>query len=99
MHLGVNMITLAAFGAPVERLLGVRRFVLFYLSAGIVAGVVHLLFFPRSTDPVIGASRALSRVFRGGLMLMRHVGRPTPPLPGARGLIPPHLFFRLFRRT
>ena len=26
VHLGVNMLTLAAFGAPVERLLGVRRF-------------------------------------------------------------------------
>ena len=38
VHLGVNMLSLAAFGAPVERLLGVRRFVLFYLSAGIVAG-------------------------------------------------------------
>ena len=46
MHLGINMITLAAFGAPVERLLGVRRFVLFYLSAGVVAGFVHVLFFP-----------------------------------------------------
>src|SRR5690348_15294674 len=45
VHLGVNMLSLAAFGAPVERLLGVRRFVLFYLSAGIVAALVHLLFF------------------------------------------------------
>ena len=41
MHLGVNMVTLAAFGAPVERLLGVRRFLLFYLSAGVVAAFVH----------------------------------------------------------
>src|SRR5258708_11312148 len=49
MHLGVNMITLAAFGTPVERLLGVRRFVVFYLSAGVVAGVGRLLFFPSST--------------------------------------------------
>ena len=47
MHLGVNMITLAAFGAPVERLLGVRRFVLFYLSAGIVAGFVHVAVLSR----------------------------------------------------
>ena len=34
MHLGINMLTLAAFGAPVERLLGVRRFVFFYLLCG-----------------------------------------------------------------
>ena len=71
MHLGVNMVTLAAFGAPVERLLGVRRFVLFYLSAGVVAGLVHVLLFPASTDPVIGASGAISGVFGGVLMLMR----------------------------
>ena len=68
MHLGINLITLAAFGAPVERLLGVRRFLLFYLSAGIVAGVIHILFFPGSTDPVIGASGAISGVFGGVLM-------------------------------
>src|SRR5260370_37752518 len=51
VHLGVNMLSLAAFGAPVERLLCVRRFVLFYLSAGIVSGPVHLpcLFVPTKT--------------------------------------------------
>src|SRR5258707_1957777 len=47
MHLGINMITLAAFGAPVERLLGVRRFILFYVSAGIVAGLIPILLLPR----------------------------------------------------
>src|ERR1043165_1823704 len=45
VHLGVNMLSLAAFGAPVERLLGVRRFVLFYLSAGVVAGFLPVVFF------------------------------------------------------
>src|SRR5260370_14315114 len=89
MHLGVNMITLAAFGAPVERLLGVRRFILFYLSAGIVAGVVHTLFFPRSTPPGIGASGAISGGFGGLLVLMRHVGTPASPPPRARVWIAP----------
>src|SRR5260370_15032090 len=76
MHLGINMITLAAFGAPVERLLGVRRFILFYLSAGIVAGVVHILFFPPPPHPVVGASRPLSDLLRGGLLLVPPVASP-----------------------
>ena len=63
MHLGINMITLAAFGVPVVRVLGARRFLLFYLSAGIVAGFVHVFFFPDSADPVVGASGAISGVF------------------------------------
>src|ERR1044071_1926275 len=46
LHLGINMITLAAFGAPVERMLGVPRFIAFYLSAGIAAGFVPVLLFP-----------------------------------------------------
>ena len=99
MHLGVNMITLAAFGAPVERLLGVRRFVLFYLSAGIVAGVVHIVFFPGSTDPVIGASGAISGVFGGVLMLMRYVGSLTSLLPVAGIWIALNVFFGIFGGT
>ena len=66
VHLGINMLSLAAFGAPVERLLGVRRFVFFYLSAGVVSAAVHVVFFPDSPDPVIGASgRGFSSVQSG----------------------------------
>ena len=93
------MITLAAFGAPVERLLGVRRFILFYLSAGIVAGVVHIVFFPGSTDPVIGASGAISGVFGGVLMLMRYVGSLTSLLPVAGIWIALNVFFGIFGGT
>ena len=99
MHLGINMITLAAFGTPVERLLGVRRFVVFYLSAGVVAGVVHILFFPGSIDPVIGASGAISGVFGGVLMLMRYVGSLTSLLPVAGIWIALNVFFGIFGGT
>ena len=99
IHLGVNMITLAAFGAPVERLLGVRRFVLFYLSSGIVAGAVHIAFFSGSTDPVIGASGAISGVFGGVLMLMRYVGSLNSLLPVAGIWIALNVFFGIFGGT
>ena len=96
VHLGVNMFTLAAFGAPLERLLGVRRFVLFYLSAGVVAAFIHVLFFPASPDPVIGASGAISGVFGGVLMALRQVGQLTSLLPVAAIWIGLNVFFGLF---
>ena len=99
VHLGVNMLTLAAFGAPVERLLGVRRFLLFYLSAGVVAGLVHVLFSPDSANPVVGASGAISGVFGGVLMAMRQAGRLSSLLPVAGIWIALNVFFGLVGGT
>jgi membrane associated rhomboid family serine protease len=99
VHLGVNMLTLAAFGAPVERLLGVRRFVLFYLSAGIVAGLVHVLCFPDSADPVVGASGAISGVFGAVLILLRQTGSLPSLLPVAGVWIALNIFFGIFGGT
>jgi membrane associated rhomboid family serine protease len=96
MHLVINMVTLAAFGAPVERLLGVRRFILFYLSAGIVAAVVQVALFPDSTDPVIGASGAISGVFGAVLMLMLYVGSLPSLYPVAGIWIALNVFFGVF---
>ncbi len=96
MHLVINMVTLAAFGAPVERMLGVRRFVLFYLSAGIVAGAVQIVLYPDSVDPVIGASGAISGVFGAVLMLMRYVGSLPSLYPIAGIWIALNVFFGLF---
>ena len=93
------MVSLAAFGAPVERLLGARRFVLFYLSAGVVAGLVHVLLFPDSTDPVVGASGAISGVFGAVLMLMRYVGSLNSLLPVAAIWIGLNVFFGVFGGT
>jgi membrane associated rhomboid family serine protease len=99
VHLGVNMITLAAFGAPVERLLGVRRFVLFYLSAGVVAGFIHVLFYSDSVDPVIGASGSISGVFGGVLMALWQAGRMPSLLPVAGIWIALNVFFGIFGGT
>jgi RND family efflux transporter MFP subunit len=99
VHLGVNMITLVAFGAPVERLLGIFRFLLFYLSAGIVAALAHVLFFADSSDVVIGASGAISGVFGAVLMLLRQSGRLSSLLPIAGVWIALNVFFGLFGGT
>jgi membrane associated rhomboid family serine protease len=93
IHLGINMLSLAAFGAPVERLLGVKRFVAFYLSAGLAAGLVHCVSFPSSADPVIGASGAVSGVFGAVLVLLWRVGRMPSLLPIAAVWIALNIFF------
>jgi len=93
VHVGVNMLSLAAFGAPVERILQPRRFIAFYLSAGLVAGFIHVMFFLDSPDPVIGASGAISGVFGAVLMLMRSAGRMTSLLPVAGIWIALNIFF------
>jgi membrane associated rhomboid family serine protease len=99
LHLGINMVTLAAFGVPVVRVLGARRFILFYLSAGIVAGFVHVFFFPDSMDPVVGASGAISGVFGGVLILMRYVGSLPSLLPVAGVWIALNVFFGIMGGT
>lgn len=42
-HILFNMYGLWAFGTPLERLWGTKRFLLFYFSAGIGAGVIYSL--------------------------------------------------------
>ena len=69
VHLGVNMLSLAAFGAPVERLLGPRRFIAFYLSAGIVAGFVHVVFHLGSPDPVTSPTFSIAPAAKSGMAM------------------------------
>jgi len=96
VHVGVNMLSLAAFGAPVERALGPRRFVLFYLSAGIAAGLAHVLIYSDSTDPVVGASGAISGIFGAVLILLRSGGGITSLLPIAGIWIAMNIFFGIY---
>ncbi len=96
VHLAVNMLSLAAFGAPVERILGPRRFIAFYLSAGVVAGLLHVAVYSSSLDPVVGASGAISGVFGAVLMLLRHAGRMTSLFPVAGIWIALNVFFGIF---
>jgi len=99
VHLGVNMLTLAAFGAPVERLLKPARFVVFYLSAGLAAGAIHMISFPTSDDPVVGASGAISGVFGAVLILLWRAGRLPSLLPVAGVWVALNVFFGIVGGT
>lgn len=68
-HLAGNMLYLLIFGPAVEEAMGRRRFVGFYLVAGIVAGLAMVAMSPESRVAVIGASGAIAGVLGAYFML------------------------------
>jgi membrane associated rhomboid family serine protease len=57
-HIFFNMLMLWMFGMEIENLMGSRKFLVFYLLAGIGGGILQLLF-GSGAGPVIGASGAV----------------------------------------
>ena len=65
LHLFGNMLYLKIFGEAVEMNLGWFGYLMFYLVAGMVAGIAHILFAERTASlyvPAIGASGAIAGV-------------------------------------
>ncbi|EKV00874.1 putative membrane protein [Leptolyngbya sp. PCC 7375] len=61
-HLGGNMLYLWIFGNNIEDQMGHRRFILFYLACGALAGLSQWIFSPGSMIPTLGASGAIAGV-------------------------------------
>ncbi len=74
LHLIGNMMFLWVFGDNVEDAMGHRRFIVFYLLCGTVAGLAHAWSAPVSEIPTIGASGAISGVLGAYLVLHPRVG-------------------------
>jgi membrane associated rhomboid family serine protease len=74
LHLLGNMWTLWIFGDNVEDRMGPGRFVVFYLSCGLIAGIVHVMTNPDSTLPTIGASGAIAGVMGAYFLLFPRAG-------------------------
>jgi rhomboid family protein len=68
-HLIGNMVFLWIFGNNVEDALGRGRYLLLYLSCGIVAALTQALSSPASHVPMIGASGAIAGVLGAYLLL------------------------------
>ena len=71
-HLLFNLYVLWMLGGAVERVMGAKRFILYYFLTGIAAGVVHILLFPSS---VLGSSGAMY-----GILLAFGLLFPNEPL-------------------
>jgi membrane associated rhomboid family serine protease len=68
-HLAGNMLFLWVFGDNVEDAMGHAKYLFFYLTCGIFAGLVHAAMIPDSPNPLIGASGAVAGVIAAYLML------------------------------
>lgn len=80
LHLGINMVWLAAFGSPLANRLGVVRFLAFWAFTALAAVGLHYLLHPLDQTPLVGASGAISGMMgaaaRFGFMIDRRRGRP-----------------------
>lgn len=72
LHLIGNMLYLWIFGNNIEDTLGHFRFMIFYLLAGLGAGLAQVFSDPQSTVPMIGASGAVAGVLGAYLLLFPH---------------------------
>ena len=73
-HIGINVATLVAFGAGIEKRMGARNMLILFFLSSILAVFTHTVFSPSSMEPVVGASGGISGLFGALLVIMKHDG-------------------------
>ena len=67
MHILVNMFTLWMFGVQIERVLGSKRFLFFYISCGLGAAIIQLIYlyiiFYSNLEMLISSGYDSSQIF------------------------------------
>jgi membrane associated rhomboid family serine protease len=71
-HIGGNMLYLWIFGNNVEERFGHVRFLIFYLTSGIIGSLAQIAVGPQSVIPNLGASGAISGIMGAYLVLFPH---------------------------
>lgn len=89
LHLAGNMLFLWIFGNNVEDKLGHFKYLLFYLTCGVLASLSQWYFAQNSSIPSLGASGAIAGVM--GAYVLRF------PRAEILGIIPLGFFFPTFR--
>ncbi|NWG29007.1 MAG: rhomboid family intramembrane serine protease [Ignavibacteriaceae bacterium] len=84
-HIFFNMLMLYMFGMEIENILGSKKFLIFYLFCGIVAGLTQLFISPLYSGPAvtIGASGAVFGVMIAFALMFpdRYLLLIIPPIP------------------
>jgi membrane associated rhomboid family serine protease len=88
-HIGGNMLFLWIFGNNIEEDLGHFKFLFFYLTCGVLAGLTHWFFGMQSSVPTVGASGAIAGVM--GAYIIKY------PKAKILTLIPLGIIFTTFR--
>ena len=89
LHLGGNMLFLWIFGNNIEDKLGHVKYLIFYLTCGVLAGLAQWYFSQTSLIPSLGASGAIAGVM--GAYILRF------PKAEVLTLVPLGVFFPTFR--
>jgi membrane associated rhomboid family serine protease len=62
IHFLSNVWTLYIFGDNIEDRMGSKRYLIFFLLSGMIAGLMQIILIPNSQVPIIGASGAIASV-------------------------------------
>ncbi len=94
VHLGVNSLWLAAFGAPVAHRFGWLRFVALFAVTAVAGALMYYVFHRMEFVPMVGASASISGIMAAAIRFVFVPGGPLGPaiypIP-----LPPHLAARL----
>jgi membrane associated rhomboid family serine protease len=77
-HIIFNMFALWSFGTWLERSWGPKKFLIFYLACGLVAGITHLVF---ENVPAVGASGAIMGLLAAFAYLFPNTEMMIFPIP------------------
>ena len=88
-HIGFNMLYLWIFGNNIEEELGSTKYLIFYLSCGVLAGLTQWFFSATSSVPSLGASGAIAGVMGAYILKFPQAKIVT--------VLPLGIFFPLFR--
>jgi len=88
-HVGFNMLYLWIFGNNIEEQLGRAKFIVFYISCGILAVMAQWFFSAMSSVPSLGASGAIAGVMGAYILKFPQAKIVT--------VLPLGIFFPLFR--
>ncbi|MEO1672599.1 MAG: rhomboid family intramembrane serine protease [Cyanobacteria bacterium J06631_2] len=88
-HVGFNMLYLWIFGNNIEEQLGRAKFIVFYVSCGILAVMAQWFFSAMSSVPSLGASGAIAGVMGAYILKFPQAKIVT--------VLPLGIFFPLFR--
>ncbi len=84
IHLGINMVWLAAFGSPLANRIGWGRFILFWIATSVASAALFYAFNPLMETPLVGASGAISGMMGAAARFGFQIDRSRVP-PGFSG--------------
>lgn len=85
LHLAINLGTLMAFGAALEKTIGGRKLLVLFFVTGILGAFAHAAIYPREVAPLVGASGGISGLFGAVLVMAQDRGMMEG---GIRRLLP-----------